>query len=119
MTNDEIIRNQQRELLRDGKLKLIIVDGRSMIEPIHTRRGWKDRGYRVKKGEKSTIRFVIWRRPKSKIVRTEAEEFAEVIDPASMKLEKAQFFKLSQVEKLAVPTSSRAMKMARAWLRRR
>lgn len=72
MTNNEIILNESLRLMEEGKLKgtgefaeIEQADGSKITielpEPIHTFNGWKERGYSVKKGEKSEIRITIWK----------------------------------------------------------
>lgn len=70
MTNEMIILNESVKLMNDGVLKgtgeYATVQGEDgkekeieLPEPIHTFNGWKQRGYSVKKGEKSKIRITI------------------------------------------------------------
>lgn len=72
MTNAMIILMESVRLMDEGKLKgtgeFIEVqndDGTTkqleLPEPIHTFAGWKALGYSVKKGEKSDIKFPIWK----------------------------------------------------------
>ena len=72
MTNEMIILHESLRLMEDGKLKgtgqFAEVDfGNGMKatielpEEIHTFNGWKQRGFSVKKGEKSDIRITIWK----------------------------------------------------------
>lgn len=71
MTNAQIILNESLKLMEDGILKgsgqfaEIETDNGTMTielpEPIHTFNGWKQLGYSVKKGEKSSIKFPIWK----------------------------------------------------------
>lgn len=72
MTNAAIILNESIRLMEEGKLNgsgrfaeiedaegnLITVE---LPEDIHTFNGWKALGYSVKKGEKSSIKFPIWK----------------------------------------------------------
>ena len=71
MTNAQIILNESIRLMEEGILKgsgqfceietetgTITVE---LPEVIHTFQGWKDLGYSVKKGEKSSIKFPIWK----------------------------------------------------------
>ena len=57
MKNAQIISLATAELVAEGKLRL---DG-GIPEEIHTFEGWKERGYGVRKGEKSDIRITIWK----------------------------------------------------------
>ena len=72
MTNAMIILNESIELMKQGVLKgtgqYITVESKDgkkeqleMPEGIHTFNGWKERGFTVKKGEKSKIKFPIWK----------------------------------------------------------
>lgn len=65
-------------------------------EVIHTFNGWKERGYQVKKGEKSKIKFAIWKYTK-KIVK---DEDGKEEDKTSMFLKMSAFFTTEQVEKI-------------------
>ena len=71
MTNAQIILNESIRLMEEGILKgtgqfvqIETADGIQEIElpeDIHTFNGWKQLGYSVKKGEKSNIKFPIWK----------------------------------------------------------
>ena len=71
MTNEKIILNESFRLMEEGILKgsgkfvkIATENGVEEVElpeEIHTYNGWKSRGYQVKKGEKSTIKFSIWK----------------------------------------------------------
>lgn len=71
MTNAQIILHESLRLMEAGILKgsgqyaeVETADGISTIElpeVIHTFQGWKQLGYSVKKGEKSAIKFAIWK----------------------------------------------------------
>ena len=71
MTNAMIILNESVKLMEEGLLKGtgIFVDVEingevmniEMPEEIHTFNGWKQRGFKVKKGEHSSIKFPIWK----------------------------------------------------------
>lgn len=71
MTNEQIIFNESCRLMEEGTIKgsgnfvkVLTVDGEVIVEApetIHTFQGWKERGYSVKKGEKSFIKFPIWK----------------------------------------------------------
>ena len=71
MTNAQIILNESLRLMEEGILKgsgrfgeietdtgIITIE---LPEDIHTFNGWKQLGYSVKKGEKSSIKFPIWK----------------------------------------------------------
>lgn len=71
MTNAAIILENSLQLMEEGKLAgsgvwvtMVTDDGEKKVElpeEIHTFNGWKERGFRVKKGEKSEIKFAIWK----------------------------------------------------------
>lgn len=71
MTNAMIIFNESVRLMQAGVLKgteefvdIETADGVMRVEipeEIHTFNGWKSLGYKVKKGEKSQIKFMIWK----------------------------------------------------------
>lgn len=71
MTNAQIIFNESISLMEQGILKgsgqfaeIETELGTKTIElpeAIHTFNGWKELGYSVKKGEKSNIKFPIWK----------------------------------------------------------
>lgn len=66
---------------------------RGITEEIHTFAKWKSLGFTVRKGEKSTIKFPIWKYTKSKIDDETGEEKA---GHAFMKM--SAFFLASQVQ---------------------
>lgn len=82
MTNAQIILNESLRLMEEGILKgsghfaeIETEDGTMTIEmpeDIHTFQGWKALGYSVKKGEKSTIKFPIWKHT-TKFLKTDTE----------------------------------------------
>lgn len=71
MTNATIILNESVKLMEQGKLKgtgeyvTVEINGApkqiEMPEAIHTFNGWKQLGFKVKKGEHSEIKFPIWK----------------------------------------------------------
>jgi hypothetical protein len=71
MTNAQIILNESIRLMEEGLLngsgkfaEIETEEGTATIElpeAIHTFNGWKELGYSVKKGEKSNIKFPIWK----------------------------------------------------------
>lgn len=96
MTNEQIIYEASKQLVLEGKLKTVTVGGVELPEAIHTFAGWKERGYIVKKGEKSDIRINIWKHTtKMKEVDGKEEE------RSSMFMKTAAFFRFDQVEKIA------------------
>jgi hypothetical protein len=82
MTNAQIIMNESIRLMEEGILKgsgqfaeIETENGTMTIElpeEIHTFQGWKDHGYQVKKGEKSSIKFPIWKHT-TKMLKTDTD----------------------------------------------
>lgn len=80
MTNEQIILNASFELMEQGVLKgsgqfadFETAEGTKTVEmpeEIHTFNGWKARGYQVRKGEKSAIKFPIWKHT-TKVLKTD------------------------------------------------
>ena len=80
MTNEQIILNNSLSLMEQGILKgsghfaqIETEEGTKTIElpeEIHTFQGWKTLGYSVKKGEKSSIKFPIWKHT-TKMLKTD------------------------------------------------
>lgn len=80
MTNAAIILNESIRLMEEGILKgsgrfaeIETDEGTATIElpeDIHTFQGWKSLGYSVKKGEKSSIKFAIWKHTR-KMLKTD------------------------------------------------
>lgn len=108
MTNAAIIQNESFRLMEAGVLKgsgefaeIEKEDGtKEMVElpeEIHTFNGWKERGFSVKKGEKSKIKFTIWKYSSKKIVDEDGEED----EKSSMFMKLSAFFTREQVEELA------------------
>lgn len=107
MTNVQIIDCEKQKLFLEGVLKgtgkmLEAVDGEGNaiivpeVEPIHTFNGWKELGFKVKKGEHSKIRFAIW-----KFSSREVEnENGEKENKTSMFLKEACWFTEAQVERM-------------------
>ena len=93
MTNAEIIGRTSLQLAKQGVLKMIEIDGVLMPEPIHTFNGWKERGYSVKKGEKSKIKFPIWKHTSKTVEKDGKEE-----ETNSMFTKVSAFFTFDQVE---------------------
>ena len=93
MTNAEIIEKTSLQLAEQGVLKMIEIDGVPMPEPIHTFTGWKERGYSVKKGEKSKIKFPIWKHTSKTVEKDGKEE-----ERSSMFSKVSAFFTFEQVE---------------------
>ena len=91
MTNEEIIFGEKMT--------------RGITETIHTFEKWKSLGYKVKKGEKSEIKFPIWKYGKGK--SEEPEEDADGNETKKKKggycfMKMSAFFKESQVEPMKV-----------------
>ena len=109
MTNANIILNESVKLMEAGQLKgtgeFITIEtdaGKKQIEipeEIHTFNGWKERGYQVKKGEKSTIKIPIWKHTTKD--KPEEEKTGNPLEDApvtNMFMKVSAFFKFSQVE---------------------
>lgn len=96
MTNAEIIMRESFELVKQGRLKLIGEGENAMPEPIHTFQKWKELGFQVKKGEKSDIKFPIWKHS----VRVVTNETGEEKKEPSVFMKTAVFFTFSQVKKI-------------------
>lgn len=90
MTNGEIILRESIKLMEKGELKGIKFGEEIMPEPIHTYAKWKELGRQVKKGEKSKIKFCIWKYVSKK------NKDGENDDKMFMKL--SSFFKYEQTE---------------------
>lgn len=119
MTNEMIILNESVRLMEEGVLKgtgqfveIENEDGTTrrleMPEPIHTFQKWKELGYAVKKGEKSNIKFPIWKRT-VKMLDTNTgneendkmnEEINEQGGQTNMFMKLSSFFTFAQVEKI-------------------
>ena len=104
MTNNMIILNERVKLMEEGTLKgtgefiEIEKDGKierlEMPEEIHTFNGWKERGFIVRKGEKSKIKFPIWKYT----TKTVEKENGDEEEKANMFLKLSAFFTAEQVE---------------------
>ena len=93
MTNAQIISLATAKFVEKGTLKL--VDG--IPEEIHTFEAWKERGYIVRKGEKSDIRITIWKHGTKKIKDKDGNES----EKSSMFLKESAFFRRSQVDEIS------------------
>lgn len=114
MTNEKIILNESIRLMREGVLKgtgkfatIENEDGTKfeieLPEEIHTFNGWKERGFSVKKGEKSKIKFPIWKyTSKEKPAEELTGNPIEDAPITNMFLKLSAFFTFNQVEKMAV-----------------
>ena len=113
MTNAMIILNESVRLMEEGVLKgtgeFVTIqneDGSTreleMPEPIHTFQKWKSLGYSVKKGEKSKIKFAIWKHTtKEKPVEELTGNPIEDAPITNMFMKVSSFFTFEQVEKIA------------------
>lgn len=120
MTNATIILNESLRLMEEGKLngsgqfaEIETENGIQTIElpeAIHTFNGWKQRGYVVKKGEKSSIKFPIWKHT-TKFLKTdtgnaELDKMNANINAqggqTNMFMKTAAFFTFAQVEPIKV-----------------
>ena len=110
MTNAMIILNESVRLMEEGVLKgtgefveIENEDGTTkrleMPEEIHTFNGWKKRGYNVKKGEKSNIKFPIWKHTiKAKAEEEKTGNPLEDAPTENMFMKVSAFFTFAQVE---------------------
>lgn len=98
MTNNEIIYRTSVQFVEEGILDMVLVDGMEMPEPIHTFNGWKELGYSVKKGEKSKIKFPIWKHTTKtmNVKTTDGKDEEKEVDNMFMKV--SAFFTFAQVE---------------------
>lgn len=109
MTNAMIILNESVKLMEEGKLKgtgefvTVEINGETkqieMPEEIHTFNGWKQRGFKVKKGEHSQIKFPIWKyTEKAKKAEDLTGNPLEDTPVSNMFLKLSAFFTAEQVE---------------------
>lgn len=108
MTNAMILLIKTQELAEEGKLKYtgqvfkaVDAEGKEVefkeVEPIHTFNGWKKRGYCVKKGQKSDIKFQIWHWSKKKPKDMNEEE---AVERGYCYMRTASWFRFDQVERI-------------------
>lgn len=104
MTNAMIIMNESVRLMEEGILKgsgeFVTVENEDgtqktleLPEAIHTFNGWKSLGYSVKKGEKSRIKFSIWKHATKTVEKDGKEE-----ERSRMFQKVSAFFTFDQVE---------------------
>ena len=98
MTNAQIISLATAEFVENGALKLV----GGVPEEIHTFEGWKERGFGVRKGEKSDIKITIWKHSTKKIKDKDGNE----TEKSSMFLKESAFFRRSQVDEIATKNQS-------------
>ena len=110
MTNEMIILSESIRLMEAGKLngsgEFVEVENEDgskkhleLPEEIHTFNGWKARGYQVKKGEKSEIKFPIWKHTTKKPKTSTGEDNQdEQGSKAEMFMKVSAFFTIAQVE---------------------
>ena len=105
MTNVQIIMNNALALMEAGvigttgrELVVEMPDGSKKVyqepEELHTFQGWKERGYKVKKGEHAVARFSIWKHVAGKTEEQDGED-----KPSRMFLKNSCWFSAAQVEK--------------------
>ena len=70
---------------------------RGITEEIHTFQKWRQLGFSVKKGEKSDIKFPIWKYGGKKQKNDDGED---VVENPHCFMKESAFFKRSQVEPL-------------------
>ena len=98
MTNAQIISLATAEFVENGAIKLV----GGVPEEIHTFEGWKERGFSVRKGEKSDIKITIWKHSTKKIKDKDGEE----AEKSSMFLKESAFFRRSQVDEISTKNQS-------------
>lgn len=109
MTNAQIIFNESVKLMNQGILSTTgrsftyeTEDGQKITvnepEPIHTYAAWIEKGYQVRKGEKSIASIAIWKQGKPYTVKN--ADGTETQKDGKMFLKTAYFFKASQVDKI-------------------
>lgn len=107
MTNEMIIMVETQKLAKEGKLKYtgrtfkaLNAGGEEVdvpeVEPIHTVNGWNERGYYIKPGHHSNIKFPIWFWGKNKKRADVSEEEAHERGDCYMRT--ASWFTFDQVE---------------------
>jgi Antirestriction protein len=104
MTNEQIVFEERMKLMNDGiigttgKTLTIEKEGKKckVDEPevIHTYKAWQSLGYQVRRGQKATATFMIWKHTVKK-----AKEEKDV-DMEKMFKTKAFFFTANQVEQI-------------------
>lgn len=108
MTNAMIILSESVKLMEQGKLKgtgefVTVDDGNGgtrqleMPEEIHTFAGWKERGFKVKKGEHSTIKFAIWKYTEKEPKELTGNPLTDA-NISKMFMKVSAFFTVDQVE---------------------
>ena len=110
MTNAQIIFMESIKLMEDGTIgttgRTFEMEGpngdRITVqepEPLHTFKGWKERGYTVRKGEHAKASFPIWTARKGKKGEPEEETAGDDRpEKVSMYLKRAYWFTAAQVE---------------------
>lgn len=111
-TNASIILTESLRLMKEGVLKGCgqyaeatftndegeeVTETVELPEIIHTFNGWKQLGFKVKKGEHAIAAFPIW---KPRMCKTEKEDEDPSEERDGFFLKKSHWFKASQVEPL-------------------
>lgn len=110
MTNQEIILTESLKLMEEGVLKGSGIKGViedengeeheiELPEEIHTFNAWKERGYNVKKGEKSKIKFAIWKYTVKKKEYTNKYGEQDETEEGKCFMKMSAFFTSEQVER--------------------
>ena len=108
MTNEMIIAMEKERLVKEGVLKYtgrvircLNLAGEEVeipeIEPIHTYKGWNERGYHVKKGQHHEIEFRVWYWKKGK--KKESDDGDVEVEKGNCYKKLAYWFRQDQVEK--------------------
>lgn len=115
MTNSEIIERNKQSLAAQGILSYTgrVLEGTSVdgtpvsipeVEAIHTFNGWKQLGFKVKKGEHAVARFTIWKYSSKWALEVETEEGEKrAVAAGKMFLKESCWFTFKQVEPMEVP----------------
>ena len=93
MTNLQIIENAKAALVMNG---IITPD-----QDLHTFNGWKERGFKVKRGEHAIARFSIWKHATRKTKDDDGVEVEAVDLSGRCFLKESCWFSDSQVEPVA------------------
>lgn len=107
MTNEQIITAERIEAMKQGIIggtgkTVYLLDGTEIDEPeeMHTFQGWKQLGYKVRKGEHAKVTTKLWKAKNSKTKYTSIKTGEEKeMDITDFYLCKSFLFSQSQVER--------------------
>lgn len=98
MTNEEII---EREAILNGIMTeedIMLLRSSGLDIPLHTIKGWKERGnYRIKKGEHG-IETKLWKKRKRRKTTEIKENEVKIQEPGEFYLAKSYLYTSNQVE---------------------